>query len=168
MKTSKFKLFLDSDGVLADFDAKAYEILGGRAISEVPKGYLWAQVERYDREVAPFFESLDFMPGAERLISFAQDHFEHLAILTASGYTPKDGPDQKRRWYAQRTPDMEVIVVAKSPDKAQFAAPHCILVDDRAKSLDPWIAAGGIGILHVTIDQTIEQLRHYTNVRVRT
>lgn len=163
MKTTKFKLFLDSDGVLADFDKKAIEILGGRRISEVPKGHLWASIERHDREVEPFFESLELMPDAERLVTFSRENFEHVAVLTATGYTPKNGGEQKIRWYAKHFPDLQAIVVAKSPDKAAYATPDCILVDDRAKSIDPWVAAGGIGILHVSIEKTIEELAWYTS-----
>lgn len=156
----RYKLFLDSDGVLADFDARAIEILDGRRIHEVPKGLLWARIERYDREVAKFFETLPLMTGAERLVAFAQENFDFGGILTATGYTPKDGAAQKCRWYAQHFPGVNVICVDKSPDKAAHAL-NAILVDDRQKSLDPWVEKGGIGILHTSVDDTIEQLRQY-------
>lgn len=151
-----FDLYLDSDGVLADFDALAYEILGGRFIHEVPKGTLWSAVERH----GSFFESLPVMPGADRLVDFVTESglFKSVAVLTATGYTPHDAAEQKRRWYAAWRPDLTVHVVSKSPDKAAFAHPRAILVDDRAKSIDPWVAAGGIGILHTSVDDTIDRL----------
>jgi hypothetical protein len=34
-----------------------------------------------------------------------------------------------------------------------------ILVDDRNKSIDPWVEAGGIGVLHKSVPDTIGQLR---------
>lgn len=156
-----YTLAFDSDGVIADFDKKAVEILGGKRIHEVPKGTLWSSIERYDREVEPFFESLELMDGAMRLVDFGRDNFKHVFILTASGYTPKNGAEQKKRWYARMFPGMQVIVVPKSPDKAAYANSTTILVDDRAKSIDPWVAAGGIGILHTSVDDTIEQLRAF-------
>ena len=156
-----YELAFDSDGVIADFDKKVIQILGGKRIHEVPKGVLWSSIERYDREVEPFFESLELMDGAMRLLDFGRANFQRTFILTASGYTPKDGAAQKMRWYARKVPGMEVIVVAKSPDKAAYATPRTILVDDRAKSIDPWVAAGGIGILHTSVDDTIEQLRAF-------
>lgn len=154
-----FDLYLDSDGVLADFDALAYEILGGRFIHEVPKGTLWAAVERH----GSFFESLPVMPGADRLVDFVTEPglFNSVAVLTATGYTPHDAAEQKRRWYAAWRPDLTVHIVSKSPDKAAFAHPRAILVDDRAKSIDPWVAAGGIGILHTSVDDTIARLRQF-------
>lgn len=156
-----YTLAFDSDGVIADFDKKAVEILGGKRIHEVPKGTLWSSIERYDREVEPFFESLELMDGAMRLVDFGRDNFKHVFILTASGYTPKNGAEQKKRWYARMFPGMQVIVVPKSPDKAAYANSTTILVDDRAKSIDPWVAAGGIGILHTSVDDTIAQLRAF-------
>lgn len=151
-----FDLYLDSDGLLADFDSLAHEILGGRRIDEVPKGTLWSAVERH----GSFFESLPVMPGADRLVDFVTESglFKSVAVLTATGYTPHDAAEQKRRWYAKHFPDLTVHVVPKSPDKAAFAHPRAILVDDRAKSIDPWVAAGGIGILHTSVDDTIDRL----------
>lgn len=151
-----FDVYLDSDGLLADFDFLAREILGNRTIESVPKGTLWAAVERH----GSFFESLPVMENAEVLVDFVLNNFSRVAVLTASGYTPKDAPEQKRRWYAKHFPQLTTIhVVDKSPDKAAFAHQRAILVDDRRKSLDPWIAAGGIGIFHTSVEDTIEQLQ---------
>lgn len=156
-----YRIAFDSDGVIADFDTLVYEILGQRHIHEVPKGTMWREIERYDREVAPFFESLEIMPGAVEMLEFAREHFDEVFILTASGYTPADGAEQKRRWYARHFPDIRVEVVPKSPDKARFATPTTVLIDDRTKSIDPWVAAGGIGILHTSPHDTIAQLRSF-------
>lgn len=152
-----FDVYCDSDGVIAGFDQLAYEILGKRHIHEVPKGTLWSAVERH----GSFFESLPLMDGAERLVQFGRDNFKNFSILTATGYTPHDAAEQKRRWYARHFPDLTVHVVSKSSDKAAFAHPRAILVDDRAKSIDPWVAAGGIGILHTSVDDTIDRLRQF-------
>ena len=44
-------------------------------------------------------------------------------------------------------------------DKAQYASPNAILIDDRSKAIDPWVDMGGIGILHTNTNNTIEQLK---------
>ena len=61
-------------------------------------------------------------------------------------------------------PEVECIVVRKSPDKAQYAHPKAILIDDRMKSIEPWRAAGGIGILHTSAEDTIAQLQSIIGV----
>ena len=160
---ANFDIFIDSDGVLADFSAYCEAHYGKlpEALSGSEKAKFWAWVQRHNDTVEPFFESLPKMNGADDLVDFCQRNFSRVVVLTASGYTPKDGAAQKMRWYARHLPDLEVIVVAKSPDKAAYATPRTILVDDRAKSIDPWVAAGGIGILHTSVDDTIEQLRAF-------
>ena len=50
-------------------------------------------------------------------------------------------------------------MVSKSPDKAEYAHPYSILIDDREKSIDPWRTKGGIGILHTSAEETIAQLQ---------
>lgn len=154
-----YDIYIDSDGVIADFDKKVIEILGGKRIHEVPKGRLWSSIERYDKEVEPFFESLELMPGARRLVDFARGNFENVKILTATGFTPANGGEQKIRWYAKHFPGLEVIVVKKSPDKAAYAHPKAVLIDDRSKSTDPWLSAGGIAILHTSVDNSIAVLK---------
>ena len=36
-----------------------------------------------------------------------------------------------------------------------------ILIDDTKKKLDPWIEAGGIGILHTSAASTISELKEW-------
>lgn len=160
---SNFSVFIDSDGVLADFSGYCETYYGKlpEALSGSEKAKFWSWVQRHNDTVEPFFESLPKMKGADELVAFCKENFAKVAVLTASGYTPKNGAEQKKRWYARMFPGMQVIVVAKSPDKAAYATPRAILVDDRAKSIDPWVAAGGIGILHTSVDNTIAQLRAF-------
>ena len=40
-----------------------------------------------------------------------------------------------------------------------YAAPNHILIDDRESNIDQWRAAGGIGILHTSASNTIQQLK---------
>lgn len=157
-----YSVALDSDGVIADFDKKVVDIFGKHP-SAIQKKFLWNEITRYNDEVEPFFLSLDMMSGAQRLIEYVKRHADAVYILTASGHTPKDVAEQKRAWYTKHFPDMTVVVVRKSEDKAKYATPTTILIDDRAKSIDPWIAAGGIGILHTSVDTTIGELQKILN-----
>lgn len=159
---NKYKIYVDMDGVVSDMDAKMSEITNGQSDQpDYPRGKFWSAVHRHNKDVEPFFESLPKMQGADQLIKFITDNFEEVAFLTASGTTPKDGPDQKRNWIAKNYPGTKVIVVTKSPEKAVYANPRSILVDDREKSIDPWRRAGGIGILHSDVNQTIAQLEKF-------
>ncbi len=103
---------------------------------------------------------MDKMPDAQDLWEYVE-RFDPF-ILSATGHV-KNAYNEKMEWikthlgvhYADTAK-----LVTKAADKAIFASPNCILIDDRCKAIDPWIEAGGIGILHVSAEDTIEQLKN--------
>lgn len=155
-----FDVYLDSDGVLSDFSAYCLKHYGKLpdGLSGKEKSKFWAWVGYHDKHVEPFFRSLPKMADADTLVEFCRKNFRSMKVLTARGNTPTDGEEQKIAWYEEHFPGLECIVVRKSPDKAEYAHPRSILIDDRSKSIDPWIEAGGIGILHTSAESTISQL----------
>lgn len=173
LDTPTYTCFIDLDGVLANFSGKVAELMGftlteGDEISTHPKfekKQMWKLIHNHDSHT-PFFYSLEEMSDAHELFDFILEYFDHddIAILSASGHTPVDAPQQKRRWVRKHFGDYTSHIVAKSPDKAAYATPTAILIDDRDKSIDPWVAAGGIGILHKNAKDTIEQLKKLLGV----
>lgn len=157
---NRYETFCDSDGVIADFEGfvfKEFDI--SMHDFNKNKGKFWSRVTWYNDNVKPFFYSLPKMEGADDLIEFGTKHFKHFKILTATGHTPKDVGDQKTRWYQKHYPHLDVILVRKSLDKAQYAHENAILIDDRMKAIGPWRNAGGIGILHKNVKNTIAELQ---------
>lgn len=158
-----WNVFCDADGVICDFTKKVQSFLP-EFINDNPKfkNKVWGSIQYHNDNVEPFFESLDKMHDADHLVDFVRSTFGNVFILTACGFTPKDAADQKRRWFErQYGKDLIVKTVTKSSDKAQFASPNSILIDDRAKSIDPWVAAGGVGVLHTSAEDTIAQLEKF-------
>ena len=104
------------------------------------------------------------MDDAMELWEFLLENFEHIEILTATGTTPKDAPEQKHTWVKNTlTGYKKINTVKSSRNKAEFADPTHILIDDRAQSIDPWVEAGGIGVLHTSAKDTIAQLKVLLN-----
>lgn len=162
-KNSKYTVAIDMDGVVADFEAGVHDVFG-KSIDQMETRDLWKGIARYDKHEEPFFENLPAMKDAHQLMNFITSNFNNYFILTASGYTPKNVEEQKRKWIAKVfSPMLGVEVVRKSADKAQFATPNTILIDDRKKSTEPFKAAGGKAILHKNAQATIEQLEQYLN-----
>lgn len=149
---------LDLDGVFADFEYKVAEI-AGIPFQKIPKNSVWHYISEYDKDVAPFFESLPVIPGSLKLFEFAKNNFQYVFILSACGNTPRNAAEQKRKWCKKVFGDVDTQIVVKSADKAKFATPHTILVDDRHKSIDPWVQAGGIGVLHQHTSGSINRLK---------
>ncbi len=152
-------IYVDADGVITDFDGYVLAKFGRRVADFNPKGAFWQKLTHHDTHVEKFFLNLPKMSDADVLMAFLAETGLPIRILTACGYTPKDAKEQKIEWFAKHYPNVECIVVPKSPDKAAYATPTTILIDDRSKSIDPWMAAGGVGILHRDAESTIAVLR---------
>lgn len=156
-----YEIYVDSDGVLCDLEAYCLNIFGKLPSEFEKKSHFWASVQQHNDNVQKFFRYMPKCVDADELMTFLVSNFKSVKVLTACGYTPKDAAQQKIDYYAEHYPGIECIVVAKSPDKAKYATPTSILIDDRAKSIDPFVAAGGLGILHTSAADTILKLQEY-------
>lgn len=154
----QWTIALDLDGVLADFEKKVSEI-NKLEFHKIPRGKLWGSIDEYDKKVEPFFESLQLMPDAMELVNFVRSNFINYFILTACGFTPKNAAQQKRNWCKAHFGNIVVKPVQSSEQKAQFATGNTILIDDRNKSIDPWVRAGGIGVLHTSAADSISKVK---------
>ena len=56
-------------------------------------------------------------------------------------------------------PSVVVNCTFTGSQKAAYAQKKNVLIDDRPKNIEAWEAAGGIGILHTSAAETIEQLK---------
>jgi hypothetical protein len=56
-------------------------------------------------------------------------------------------------------PSKPKVNYRSAKSKKDFAAPNHILIDDREDTINSWNVAGGIGILHTSASNTINQLK---------
>jgi len=153
----KFEVFLDLDGVMADFEGALQDKLG---IDFSNKGRMWGKIQHHDSNVEPWFYSLPVMSDANVLWEFVSSNFSNVQVLSASGTTPRDAAGQKKAWFGDHFGyDTKVNIVGSSSEKAAFAHSNAILIDDRSRAIDPFIAAGGIGVLHTSAANTIATLK---------
>jgi len=147
-------LFLDCDGVLADFDAGATALLGmsAQAFQEAHgKGEFWRRLTR-----APdFYGSLPLLPDARQLVD-AVAHL-HPTILTGLPIGQWAAP-QKMRWAAEHFPGIPIITTM-ARDKFRHISGADVLVDDRADHRAAWEDAGGTFIHHENAERSIAALR---------
>jgi 5'(3')-deoxyribonucleotidase len=154
----KPRLYLDMDGVLADFNRAAAELLGEPEQSQhqAAERGRWPQAQWQRISENPhFYRTLPKMPAADSLVDLAtkfRDHLDYeLCILTA---IPRDNdmPDafhDKLLWIQEHYADVNFRVYfgPYSHDKKH----HCrqaddILVDDRTSNCTEWRAQGGTAI----------------------
>lgn len=144
-------LFLDLDGVLADFDAHV-EALFGRRPAQLPLPVLWGRAAK----TPAFFETLPLMPDAHVLWEFCLPFGP--TILTGLP-TGKWAEPQKRRWVALHLGPDVPVVACMARDKHAVATPGAVLVDDNDRYAERWQAKGGVFVRHVSAADSIEQLR---------
>lgn len=151
------QLWLDMDGVLADFDSAACEALN------TDNSYKWEWIHGSKA----FWDTLnqnpnffyDLPPMADCLVLF--DKVEHLnpIILTALPKTGAHEVDrQKRAWVAKYLGENVRVVTCQTHEKPDYCLRGDVLVDDRSVNKAKWEAAGGSYVLHVSALDSIRQL----------
>lgn len=151
-------LYLDLDGVLADFAAglpPEFHCGTGRLPDAIDK-LMWDHIYAQDA----FFRNLPPCPGALAFV----DQVAHLHPVILTACHPEHYEDvaaQKRAWVHKHLgKHIPVLPVAKGKYKALFMhAPGDILIDDYDRNINNWAAAGGIGILHRDFATTTRSLQ---------
>lgn len=147
-------LYLDMDGVLANFD-KAYRQYDPQKEDR----------KRFRQSVLDYkiFEDLELMPDALELLNHvAKLRDVNVEILTSCGtHEPlqaQAAKDQKKIWLAKHNISYKPNFSHSKQEKAKWATPQSILIDDSAGCVAPFIAAGGQAILHKHSSETIRIL----------
>jgi 5'(3')-deoxyribonucleotidase len=147
------RLFLDADGVLADFDRRARELLGMKPkafIAKHGRGAFWKRLAK-----APnFYGSLPEMPDARILF----DAVKHLKPTILTGLPAGNwAAPQKVKWATQHFPGVPIIT-CWAADKHLHMHPGDVLVDDREKHRAAYEEAGVVFIHHKNAEDSLRQL----------
>lgn len=155
-------LYLDMDGVLANFDKKFKEL-----DPQLPDHEKFKEAVMTHR----IFEDLEYMPDARDLLNHVSRlNGVHIEILTSMGtFDPARGHQammQKMTWLKNKNIPYRPNFVRTKTEKAKCAHDHAILIDDSIGCITPFNEAGGHGILHTNaadsihmLDSTILQIR---------
>jgi 5'(3')-deoxyribonucleotidase len=152
-RTRKPRLFLDADGVLADFDEGVRRLLRMEG-SEFEARYGRREFWRRIAKAKNFYGTLPEMPDATVLF----DAVKHLkpTILTGLPLGNWAAP-QKVQWAAEHFPGVPIIT-CMARDKHRHMQAGDVLVDDREKHRAAYEAAGVIFVHHKNAKDTLRQL----------
>lgn len=145
------QIFVDMDGVLADFDS-GYEAAFGIRPSTKTDNVDWKKV----RTREGFYFNLPPMSDMPLLWAYVAQ-FKPI-ILTGIPSSVEEAASNKTAWVRRHLGDTE-IRCCLSREKYKHCSPGDILIDDWEKHKDKWVNAGGIWITHRHAAETIEQLR---------
>ena len=156
------RLFLDADGVLADFDRGARQLLGAspkQFIAKHGRGTFWKRLAA----AGDFYRALPEMPDARLLF----DTVKHLQPTILTGLPlGKWAAPQKVEWAAEHFPGVPIIT-CMAADKHKHMHRGDVLVDDRLKHREAYEAAGVVFVHHRKAEDSLRQLaRIFPSVKV--
>lgn len=144
------KIYHDLDGVHADMHARVLE-LSGKTFQEIGRDAFWGLVN----STPDFFGGMQQLPDSKRLFEYTR-HLPH-AILTGLPLFI-NGPEQKINWVRKYLCEEVEVIVVPAKEKALYATPTTVLIDDTLRNIAWWKNAGGIGILHTSVEETLAEL----------
>ncbi len=151
--TKRPRLFLDLDGVLADFDAGVQALLGMSAEvfqEKHGRSAFWRSLAK----AKDFYASLPQMADANQLF----DALAHLRPTILTGLPiGKWAAPQKVRWVEAHFPGTPVITTM-ARDKHLHMNPGDVLVDDRKTHRATYEAAGVRFVHHKNASSTLAEL----------
>ena len=152
-KFDRFKntIYLDLDGVLADFDKFVLTHLG--RTFDHKSGPQDKEMWDYLKSVPNFYLQLEPTPYAQDLVELSYQNSADVQVLTAiprRASIPSAEQD-KIDWVKKvfHSMNLKVNIGPYSADKWKHAKPGDILIDDRIDNIQDWVTKGqGVGILH--------------------
>ena len=160
----EYKIYLDMDGVIADFNTRFKNLSGiepREFESKYGKNAFWEFIDEENK--ISFWVGIPPMPGASELISYVSKH--NYEILTAPSIK-KQSRLGKSLWVRNHIGDMfpsKPKINFKFSKEKHLIKPNLsnfdILIDDRQTIIDNWNNAGGNGILYQSASQAIADLK---------
>lgn len=148
------------DGVLCDFEKRFTELYGKDALGARDRKNFTTNWPNFIMDGN--FESLEWFPGGKELLDFIQNETDwEVEILSSSGGEKfhSEVAAQKVVWLCNKGIPYKANIVPGRKHKTAYATPETILIDDTEDIIVNFNAAGGLGILHKDINETLAKLR---------
>lgn len=165
-RTKEICIYLDMDGVLADFKRGVRELCHMEALSQNGKrdlkqdDLMWEAIRNTDH----FYDRLELIPGMKELYGLLREKYgSRCEILTG---VPREergivtAEQDKRNWTRRMlSEEVKVNAVCRKHKKQFCTGPESVLIDDREKTIREWRELGGTGILFVSAEETTKELK---------
>ena len=148
------------DGVLCNFEKRFTELYGKDALGARDRKNFTTNWPNFIMDGN--FENLEWFPGGKELLDFIQNETDwEVEILSSSGGEKfhSEVAAQKVVWLCDKGIPYKANIVPGRKHKTAYATPETILIDDTEDIIVNFNAAGGLGILHKDINETLAKLR---------
>jgi hypothetical protein len=177
-KNTGFQLFVDMDEVLCDFESGVEAFMADPSYGEKytvanykighgqQSSAFWNKMahanKMFPEAGKTVWAELDWMPDGKQLWNFVKPY--NPTILSSPGTSSAEMIVAGKNKWLDRNGITGVARIFESK-KWNYAkgkpGVQNILIDDRSKQIDPWVANGGIGILHTNTASTIKELKKW-------
>ena len=154
-----YKIYVDMDGVLVAFD-EAVKAVDPKILKD--DDLLWDYIAEQGSE---FWVNLAWKKHAKELWAYLQ---KYNPVILSAHPNPRRGQKivqatilGKKEWLTKQLGSevaSQAILVTRG-EKQKYAQYNSILIDDLNKNVLEFEAAGGIGILHSSVSETLKKLK---------
>ena len=156
IKPQKYTLYCDMDGVLADFEDRFEQYSDGLTTDEYRDEFgISAFWKLINGEGVGFWVGIPWMSDGKELFNYIKPNLFSLLSAPSSENSSRLG---KRLWVKNKITGT-TLILASAKNQQNYSEEGAILIDDREDTIREWDSRGGIGILHTSAANTIQQLK---------
>ena len=152
------KIFCDLDGVLTDFDGRFIELFGKHPkefINVYGYSSFWASLTSRAKD---FWCGIQWKSDGKELWQYISP-YNPIILSSVPTSMAKIATQCKEQWIKKELGlDIQYHITTRK-EKQNFSANDHILIDDMKKNIEEWTQRGGVGILHISADVTINELQ---------
>ena len=156
------RVYVDMDGVIADFFSALAEF---RKVNHwKDKGEITLDTSIKELQGTNFFETLPVFPFAKKLVDLVKSYTGGDWYINTSPLRDdhKNSEYYKTKWLEKHNFDPKDIIVTKRKESyavdKKTGIPN-ILIDDRHKNLERWVARGGVGIRYQANEDSLDLIK---------
>jgi len=148
------RIYLDSDGVFAHFDAMVFTLCGAYP-KDLDDDAMWEEIKA---NADHFWVNVPVKDDAHMLWEYVKPY--NPTVITGC---PKGHFDvaaaHKKAWWEKHFAWSNIICCPAKLKSTFMENAGDILIDDFSANIKRWVKAGGIGIHHTDAESTIAQLK---------
>ena len=156
------RVYVDMDGVIADFFSALAEF---RKVNHwKDKGEITLDTSIKELQGTNFFETLPVFPFAKKLVNIVKSYTGGDWYINTSPLRDdhKNSEYYKTKWLEKHNFDPKDIIVTKRKESyavdKKTGIPN-ILIADRPKNLERWVARGGVGIRYQANEDSLDLIK---------